>query len=210
MRNLYTSLSLVMFAGLVHAQCTKDTDCKGNRICERGVCSSPSGGSSSPSLLVTPRLQVPVDSSPVRFEDYPASRHPGPWVIPKGLRRAGQNEWRDEAGKLVEPPRVNFAAKYMVQVHSCGTGCRYYTLTDLSSGGSLDTLKVFAAAEPPPKTSEGYTYSTDLVSRANSNLLVAQYQVDAPGGPECRERAFVLEGEKLRPVTNTKRGCTSY
>jgi hypothetical protein len=32
---------LVAFAPPVNAQCTKDTDCKGDRICERGVCMSP-------------------------------------------------------------------------------------------------------------------------------------------------------------------------
>lgn len=32
---------LALFASLVLAGCSKDTDCKGDRICERSVCVSP-------------------------------------------------------------------------------------------------------------------------------------------------------------------------
>ena len=83
-------------------------------------------------------------------------------------------------------------------------------MTDLSSGRELDLLKDFGAAEPPPTTREGYPYVTDLVTRANSKLLVAQFRVDSPRGEECRERAFILKGEKITPVTNTRRSCTNY
>lgn len=50
----------------------------------------------------------------------------------------------------------------------------------------------------------------DLVTRARSKLVIAQYRVDSPRGEVCRERAFVLEGEKISPVTNTRRTCTQY
>ena len=97
-----------------------------------------------------------------------------------------------------------------MSVHSCGTFCRYYTMTDLSSGRELDLLRAFASAEPPPKTREGYTYVTDLVTRANSKLLVAQYRISAPRGKECRERTFVFAGAKIAAVTGTRRTCTQY
>jgi hypothetical protein len=48
------------------------------------------------------------------------------------------------------------------------------------------------------------------VTRANSKLLVAQYHVELPHGEECRERAFVLDGEKITPIINTRRRCTQY
>ena len=41
---------------------------------------------------------------------------------------------------------------------------------------------------------------TDLVTRANSKLLVAQFHIDLPRGDECRERTFILEDEKLTAV----------
>ena len=89
-------------------------------------------------------------------------------------------------------------------------GCRYYTMTDLSSGRELSLLSDFGAAEPPPKTREGYPYVTDLVTRANSKLLVAQYRIDSPRGEECRERAFVFDADKLTPTAGTRRTCTQY
>lgn len=154
-------------------------------------------------------LEVTSQTSP-RFEDYEVVIYRGNIHKPKWIRRVADDEWRDELGKLVEPPEVNFAGKYFVSGHSCGTGCRYYTMTDLSSGRELDLLKDFGAAEPPPKTREGYPYVTDLVTRANSKLVVAQFHIDSPRGEECRERAFTLEGEKLTPVTSTRRSCTNY
>jgi len=147
-------------------------------------------------------------SSP--FEAYEVSVYTGAIHSPKWIRHVGGDEWRDNLGKLVDPPEVNFAGKYFVTVHSCGTGCRYYTMTDLSSGRALDLLKDFGVAEPPPKTRDGYPYVTDLITRANSRLLVAQYHVELSSGEECRERAFLFDGEKIAPVTNTRRTCMQY
>lgn len=156
---------------------------------------------------LTPSLAM--QSSP-RFEDYEVPVYTGAIHRPKWIRRVSGDEWRDNLGKLVEPPEVNFAGKYFISVHSCGTGCRYYTITDLSSGRELNLLKDFGAAEPPPTTREGYPYVTDLVTRANSKLLVAQYRFESPRGEECRERAFVFDEDKLTPITGTRRTCTQY
>jgi hypothetical protein len=160
-------------------------------------------------IFLSLTLQVTGQTS-ARFEEYGVAIYRGTIHRPKWIRRVADDEWRDELGKLVEPPEINFAGKYFVSVHSCGTECRYYTMTDLSSGRELDLLKDFDAVEPQPKTREGYPYITDLVTRANSKLLVGQFHIDSPRGDECRERAFILEGEKIMPVTNTRRSCTKY
>jgi len=145
-----------------------------------------------------------------RFEDYPARTYTGTIHRPKWIRQVTSTEWRDDLNKLVSPPEVNFAGQYLVSVHSCGTSCRYYTMTDLSSGRELDLLKDFAAKQPtPPKTREGYPYITDLETRANSRLLVAHYLIQAPGREECRKRAFVLNSGKITPVTGTRRTACS-
>jgi hypothetical protein len=145
-----------------------------------------------------------------RFEDYQVAIYQGTIHRPKWIRRISDSEWRDNLGKLVGPPEINFAGEYFVSVHSCGTGCRYYTMTDLASDRELDALKDFAAAEPPPKTREGYAYVTDLVTRANRRMLIAQYQIDSPRVDECRERIFVFEGAKVTPITGTRRTCSQY
>jgi hypothetical protein len=140
-----------------------------------------------------------------RFKDYQVPLYKGAIHRPKWIRHVKGDEWRDDLNKLVDPPEVNFAGKYVVACHSCGTGCRYYTMTDLASGRELNLLKDFDAAEPPPKTREGYPYITDLVTRAKSKLLIAQYQIDSPRGQECRERAFVYNGHSLTPISSTRR-----
>ena len=145
-----------------------------------------------------------------RFEDYEVKLYAGPIHQPKWIRRGPAGEWRDDQSKLVEPLEINFSGKYFLSVHSCGTGCRYYRMTDLSSGHELDLLKVFDSGEPSLKTREGFTYVTDLMTRPNSRLLVAQYRIDSPRGEECRERAFVFNATKLTPITGTRKSCTQY
>src|SRR5215217_1430253 len=160
-------------------------------------------------MLISLTASLLAQSS-ARFEDYEVSVYTGAIHHPKWIHRINGDEWRDSLGKLVGPPEVNFAGKYFVAVHSCGTRCRYYTMNDLSSGRALDLLKDFDATEPWPKTRDGYPYLTDLITRPNSKLLVGQYHVELRDGEECRERAFVFDGEKSTPVNNTRRTCTKY
>lgn len=154
-------------------------------------------------------MQVTGQSWP-RFKDYKVKIHKGRIHKPEWIHLDEGNIWRDAFGKSVGRPKINFAGKYFVTSHGCGNYCRYYTLTDLSSGLDLDIMADFSSEETIRTTSEGYLYATDVVTRANSKLLLAQFHVKSPRGEECRERAFVLEGEKLRPATNTRRSCTSY
>ena len=213
MKKLLVIPALTLLAvACANAQCTKDTECKGDRVCEKGICVSPNA---TAPILGTQRVassnavQTVTGNYP-RFEDFRSVKYVGPVQGPKGTKRVSEKEWRDEMGKLVEPPVPNFAGKYNVTIHSCGTGCRYYALTDLSTGKSLQTLASFAAAEPSPKTKEGYAYVVDLISKPESFMLVAQFQVETPKGLECRERIFKFEREALKPVTNTKLGCTNF
>ncbi len=83
---------------------------------------------------------IPAQGNLPRFEDYEVSLHRGKTHLPKWIRRVSEGEWRDDLGKLVESPQVNFAGKYFVAAHSCGTGCRYYTMTDLSCTWSACTF----------------------------------------------------------------------
>lgn len=145
-----------------------------------------------------------------RFEDYQVPVYRGATRPPKWIRHIG-NVWRDNLGKLVEPPEINFAGKYFIVAHSCGTGCRYYTLTDLSLGRDLKVLGMFTTAEPPPKTRDGQSYLTELFSRPNSKMLVAQYHIELrQSGEECRERVFMFEGVRLKPATRTRRACREF
>jgi hypothetical protein len=143
-----------------------------------------------------------------QFKEYEVPLYKGEIRQPKWIRHVEGDMWRDELEKSVDPPEINFAGRYFVAVHSCGTSCRYYTLTDLSSGRDLDLLNQFATAEPPPKTQDGHEYMTILFSRPNSRMLVAQYHLElGQAKEECRERVFLLEKERLKPITKTRREC---
>jgi len=146
-----------------------------------------------------------------RFEDHAVSPYQGYVHLPHWIQHGSESDWRDEMGKRVDPPEVNFAGKYFVAAHSCGTGCRYYTLTDLSSGRELDLLDRFTTSEPPPKTLDGHEYLTILHFRPDSKMLVAQYHIDTLTAHEqCRERAFLLMNRKLSSITKTARSCSKF
>jgi hypothetical protein len=145
------------------------------------------------------------------FEDYKTSVFKGTIRSPKWIKKVSENEWRDELGKLVVPPDINFAGKYFVAAHSCGTGCRYYTMTDITNGRELDLLNGFTTAEPPPKTSDGYEYLSILYYQYDSKLMLVQYLVKLSNEKEqCRERAFLFEGGKLKPITAISYKCRKF
>lgn len=159
-------------------------------------------------ILVFCFLSVAAQDARPQFEDYKVSRYQGRVHLPKWIQRSSSGEWRDDAGKLVDPPEVNFAGKYYIGSHSCRTGCRYYTMTDLSSGRELKALFPFSTVEPPPKTRDGSEYLTILYYQADSKMLVAQYLIDL--GRECRERAFLFENGRVKPITKTRRSCSTF
>ena len=144
------------------------------------------------------------------FEEYAIEVYSGSIVAPGWIKKSKDGAWRDDLGKMASEPHVNFAGVYYLSAHSCGTGCRYYSLTDLRTGKELEILGGFASAEPPPRTRGGHTYISILHSRADSTLLVVQYLVQKPNAVECRERSFVLSAARLRPVTPTLYECREF
>jgi hypothetical protein len=142
-----------------------------------------------------------------QFEDYGSPLYRGALHPPRWIHHDG-GEWRDDLDKLVGPPEVNFAGKYFLAVHSCGTGCRYYTLTDLSTGRDIPLPDELNTGDPPPRTAEGQEYWIELFSRPDSRMLIEQDHIDLGQQKEgCRERVFLLEGKKLRPLASIPRGC---
>ncbi len=141
------------------------------------------------------------------FDDYPVPLYRGRTLVPKWMMDV-DGSWRDERGKLVDPPEINFAGRYLLVAHGCGTSCRYYTLTDLVTRRDIeDVIDVFSSGEPMPKTSDGFPYLSELRARPNSNLLIVQYQLETPDGRKCRERSFVFHKLKLQAITGTSRSC---
>jgi hypothetical protein len=156
--------------------------------------------------LILPRAPL-YAGDPPRFEEFAVPLYDGTVHPPKWIQHQ-ERWWTDELGKRVEAPVINFAGKYFLAAHSCGSGCRYYTMTDLSTGRESRLLEGFATAEPAPKTRDGREYLTILFSRSGSRMLIAQYHIDfGKEKEECRERVFLLEKNRLKPITGTRRGC---
>ncbi|MDR2092600.1 MAG: hypothetical protein LBP58_04700 [Azoarcus sp.] len=155
------------------------------------------------------QMSVPQGKPPV-FSDYPAKLYAGDIRLPDEFKAAPDGlSWRDSSGKIMEKPGINFSGKYFLSAHSCGAECRYYLMFDLSTGKEALSLEMFASTEPPPRTREGYRYITFLYSKADSNMLVAQYEIQKGEETECRERIFVLEDDKIKPITGIRHSCTS-
>lgn len=55
---------ILLFSGVARAQCTKDTDCKGDRICEEGKCTSPSAVTPAPTPVPPPAPPATAPAPP--------------------------------------------------------------------------------------------------------------------------------------------------
>ena len=146
-----------------------------------------------------------------QFEQFPAKVYQGPIKIPVGLHKDEEGAWRDEDGRTVAPPEVGFAGEYYLPVQSCGTGCRYHLLMNLRTGAGISEIAMFDSGDPLPKTRDGHPYLTVLYYRPDSRLLIAEYRLDfeiSDKTETCRQRYYVLENGKLRPISKTFPFCT--
>jgi hypothetical protein len=162
-------------------------------------------------VLNAVQLRAPADKRQFEFEQYPAKIYDGPIHMPTGLHKDDQGDWRDALEKWVAPPEVTFAGEYYLAVHSCGAMCRYYQLFNVRTGKEISQIDQFASAEEPPKTTDGHPCWTDLYSRPNSRLLIAEYNLDLDDADKpqvCRQQYFVLENGKLRAISRIFSFCT--
>lgn len=137
----------------------------------------------------------------------------GPIKIPAGLHKDEEDDWRDKDDLLVVPPglEVNFAGEYCLYEISCGTSCSVYQLANLRTSIKIPAISMFSGGEEPAKTKDGHPYVTALYYKPDSRLLIAEYHLDfeVPDKTEtCRQRYFVLENSKIRPISKTFMFCT--
>ncbi len=155
------------------------------------------------------RAQAPVRQ--FQFEQYPANVYHGTLRTPTGLKQDKDGIWYDEGGRLIIAPKITFAGQYYLSAHTCGTGCRYYQLSNLRTGVDISAVSMFNANEPFPKTRDGHPYLTVLHYKSDSRLLIAEYHLDFddPDKHEtCRQRYFVLEDGTLKSISKTFSFCT--
>jgi hypothetical protein len=164
------------------------------------------------SLVCTKPLASQGGDGAKDFGQFRVDVYPGRIKIPPGFHKDGDGLWVDESGKPASAPHVNFAGEYYLAAHSCGTCCRYYTLDDLRTGGSVDQVGMFDASDGAPHiTKDGHTYVPILFFKPDSRLLIVQYELDLCTPAEqgrCRERYFVFENGRFRPISSTLLACT--
>ena len=144
------------------------------------------------------------------FSNYSVEIYTGKFKIPDYYKKTDDG-WRDDMGKLVDNPHVNFAGKYFIGRHSCGTECVYYSLSDLATGKDYNSLNMFSSGgDTPTRTKDGRRYLTELRSVPGSRLLIAMYYISASSshGEECKQKEFLLDdSEKIVPVAKETTPC---
>ena len=76
-------------AGPAYPQCTKDTDCKGDRICEKGICVAPPDAKPAIAPMTPPAGKpVPQSAAPVGQGTVPATGDFSPERLGRGLEDA--------------------------------------------------------------------------------------------------------------------------
>jgi hypothetical protein len=146
-----------------------------------------------------------------QFEQFSVNVYQGRIHIPKWLHKENDGEWSYSNWKPALPPSVTFAGEYDLAGISCGTECRYYELTNLRTGADVPGISMFDGGEELPVTGDGHPYLTILYYKPESRLLIAEYHLDfrdPDRSNACRQRYFVLENGKLRPVSKTFQFCT--
>jgi hypothetical protein len=87
------------FSGVAHAGCEKDTDCKGDRICEAGACVNPPAVT-QPETATSPAATASDEPAPAAAE--PATEAPTESVA----KPTDPKDWWKEASRETEAPTL--------------------------------------------------------------------------------------------------------
>ena len=182
----------------VCAQCTKDIECRGDRICEKGVCVRPPAKPSAvPTTPPTPAAPKPPTADPT-FDNYRVE------YLNRSFRLqipSSGNKWIDDRQKVDGPVQPNFGGRFFILRASCGTGCSIYRLFDLTT--NKEYALPFGGEQ---ETKSGDSYTTFLEFEKDSTLIRAVYNVFLKSrGTECRQRFFSFRDGKLSSVSQTTR-----
>lgn len=123
------------------------------------------------------------------FNKYPAKIYQGEHKIPKDYQ-CSNGECRDINNKIVDLS-INFAGKYSIIAHSCGAGCRFYSMLNVENGE--DNLKILSQFNTIPDV-DGKETIDDLLSKNDSRLLIVRTTSDTG----CKQKNFLLDGNALK------------
>lgn len=138
------SVLLVCIATLAAAPvgCTKDTDCKGDRICEAGQCVSPPAPTPTPTPVTTPApVTAPPTPPPAPPTPPPAPQLRNPADYPRVVRKNGVTciQTLDDEGVVHE---------------DCRTDSTSYSATHRPMDPTAGTVGMPSSSFPPPTPAE--------------------------------------------------------
>lgn len=133
------------------------------------------------------------------FSKYPATLYQGKHKIPKDYQ-CSNGECRDINNKIVDLS-INFAGKYSIIAHSCGTGCRFYSMLNVESGD--DDFMILSKFNTTPDMNNKDSID-DLLSKKDSNLLIAKYQYS---NNTCKQEKFIFKNNVLESLTKKLESC---
>lgn len=93
---------------------------------------------------------------------------------------------------------INFAGKYSIIAHSCGTGCRFYSMLNLEN--AEENFEILSQFNTTPDTSNKDDIDI-LLSQSDSKLLIVQHQYN---NGTCKQEKFIFDNEKLKPLGNVE------
>lgn len=103
--SLLSGATVLLVSALAHAQCTKDTDCKGDRVCDAGKCTSPlpPAPAAPPGTdgTVPPGADAATDAAPADGQTAPA-----PAVAPVNLQLQSSPSEAAPVGATTDEPQT--------------------------------------------------------------------------------------------------------
>jgi hypothetical protein len=96
-------LFAAQFSGVAHAGCDKDTDCKGDRICEAGTCVNPTA-SAPPPAEAAEATQSANESTPVEAEQ--TVETPAEPAAEEEAKPTDPKDWWKEVSRETETPAL--------------------------------------------------------------------------------------------------------
>lgn len=141
------------------------------------------------------------------FKNYPAeNKYNGKIVLPKGYRKE-EGMIFNNINKAVELT-INYNGKYAIVRNSCGGGCVYLTLVDLSTGEvDEDILANYNTNEMTSMEIDGKRYISIPLSKKESTGIIMKYipEIDEEINT-CYEQKFIIENRKLKALSDITSG----
>lgn len=107
------------------------------------------------------------------FSQHPSQSFEGKYTIPPTYQLQSNGwEYRDENNLSIGEIKANFAGKFCIILHPCGSGCRFYSLLDLESG--RENYEILSDFNTTPDEREKPSIDA-LISRKESNLLIVRF-----------------------------------